>query len=239
MTRSLRYFLTMAAAALLLVLCSSAVLAQGKPNKPQPPQTSQKQGDTDRDRDRDRDADRDQDRDQDMDRDRDRTGAPMNAQDKAAMMRQMRQDRNHLMADGFRRNMLNFAQNLRFQLERGEGIDRDFAKGAVREIKRNFQELEKRHKAHKREMSVRMREQMSNMIREMEEYHNRIRNTLRVLENDADARAPDARQMLMHVRELEEQLRLMEQDRDRNYTGAVTTPKAPVAFVDIAVLNSP
>ena len=57
-----------------------------------------------------------------------------------------------------------------------------------------------------------MREQMSNMIREMEEHHTRIRNTIRTLENDADARSPNARQMLMHVRELEEQLRLMEQD---------------------------
>lgn len=208
-----------AVGAIAVILTLSGIVAsQGKPNKPKPPTAGQERGDLDRDRDRDRDQDSDMDRDRD--RDRDRISSPMSRQDKETMMRQVRSNRNHLMADGYRRNMLVFAEQLRYRLEEREAFDRGFAKGAVAEIKRNFRELEKRHKAHKKEMGAQMREQMSEMIRSMEEHHDRIRNTIRTLENDCSAPSPDSRQMLMHVRQLEEQLRTMEQERERNYSGS-------------------
>lgn len=221
-----------AAAWLVLMLCVTAAFPQGRPNRPRPQPTSQQKGDLDRDRDRIRDKDGDQDQDRDRDRDRDRVSRPMTQQDRDAMMKQMQQNRNQLMVDGYRQNMLNFALNLRNRLEQGGNVDKGYAKSSVAEIKRNFKELEKRHNAHKKEMSVQMREQATEMIRMMEEHHERIRNTIRMLENDSGAPSPDARQMLMHVRQLEEQLRMMEQDRERNYTGGPAP--ADGAVVDIA-----
>lgn len=238
MTGILKRVTIFVAVALVIFLTWQAVPAQGKPNKPKPQPTSQPKGDLDRDRDRDRDKDGDRDMDRDRDRDRDRVSVPLSAQEKAVMMQKMQKDRNHLMAVGYRQNMLNFAMNLRLQLERGQ-VDRDYAKGAVKEIKRNFKEMERRHNAHKKEMSAQMREQASEMIRAAEEHHERIRTTIRNLENAANSSSDNSRQMLMHVRELEEQLRMMEQERERNYTGA-TAPAAGIgAIVDIAPIESP
>lgn len=215
------------AAALVLLLCVSTVFPQGKPNKPRQQAAGQQKGDLDRDRDRDKDQDFDR------DRDRDRISAPMSQQDKEAMMKQVRMNQNHIMADGYRRNMLVFAEQLRYRLEEKAAFDRGFAKGAVGEIKRNFREMEKRHKAHKKEMGAQVREQMSEMIRSTEEHHDRIRNTIRTLENDCSVPSPDSRQMLMHLRQLEEQLRMMEQERERDFSGGPVPTGS--AVIDVAL----
>jgi seryl-tRNA synthetase len=161
----------------------------------------------------------------------------MSAEEKESMERQMVQSRDHVLAAGYRQNMLNFAMNLRLRLEQGGNYDRSLAKSAVKEIKRNFQEMEKRHKNQKKEMGAKMREQMSYMIQEMEEHQARIRNTIRTLENDADAFSPDGRQMLMHVRELEEQIRSMEQSRQKKSVGGSDSMTNGTAYLDLTILQ--
>jgi hypothetical protein len=240
MTGTLKKLTTLVALALITALGATAVLAQN-PKRPAPKQTTQKKDtvqkqDQDRDRDFDRDRDQDMDRDRDRDQDRDRLSRPMTAQEKQAMERQMTQSRDHILAAGYRQNMLNFALNLRLRLEQGDNIDRDLARRSVKEIKRNFQEMEKRHNAHKKEMGAETRKRMAYMIQEMEEHQARIRNTIRTLENDAAADSPNSRQMLMHVRELEEQIRLMEQARQQKNVGASMSMNTRDAYLDLAIL---
>jgi len=230
---------TLFALSMIVALCAAAALAQN-PKRPAPKPTTQQKGnvqkgDLDRDRDMDRDRDQDMDKDRDQDRDRDRLSRPMTAQEKDAMERQMMQSRDHVLAAGYRQNMLNFAMNLRLRLEKSGAVDRGLARMAVKEIKRNFQEMEKRHKNHKKEMGAETRERMSYMIREMDERQERIRNTIRVLENDAAASSPDGRQMLMHVRQLEEQIRSMEEARQQKNIGGSVSVTGGTAYVNLAI----
>jgi hypothetical protein len=238
MTGILKSLSTLLAIALLLALGVSTALAQN-PKRPAPKPTTQrndKMQKGDLDRDRDMDQDRDKDFDRDRDRDRDRLSRPMSAEEKETMEGQMMQSPDHILAVGYRQNMLNFAMNLRQRLEQSGNLDRSLAKSAVKEIKRNFQEMEKRHKNQKKEMGAEMRERMAYMIQEREEHQARIRNTIRALENDADAASPDARQMLMHVRTLEEQIRQMEQSRQQKNVGASVSMTNGTHYLDVAIL---
>ncbi len=239
MTGMTRYLSKLYALALMLVIGVAAAMAQNpkRPTTNQPTQkkdTIQKQ-DQDRDRDFDRDKDMDRDRDKDRDQDRDRLNRPMTAQEREVMENKILQSRDHFLAAGYRQNMLNFALNLRLRLEQGESIDRNLARGAVKEIKRNFQEMEKRHKNQKKEMGYQMRERMSYMIQETEERQERMRNTIRTLENDAAASSPNSKQMLMHVLELEEQIRAMEESRQRKNVGGSVSMTAGTTYLDLAI----
>ena len=244
--------LSLLVAIALVTALGVTIAAAQNPKRPKTQPTTQQRGDTtkkqdqlrdmdrdkdqDYDRDRDRDRDKDQDYDRDRDRDRDRLSRPMTAQEKEAMEKQVMRNHDNVMAVGYRQNMLNFALNLRQRLEAGGTVDRDLARNTVKEMKRNFEQMEKRHKNQKKEMGAEMRERMSYMFQEMEEHQNRIRATIRDLENDAAAKAPNSRQMIMHLNQLEEQIREMERARAQKNVGGSVSMNTGTAYVDVAVL---
>lgn len=116
-----------------------------------------------------------------------------------------------LLAMAYRQNILNFARTLRELLAANESPNPEFARMAAAEIKRNFEQLEKHHEQHLQKMTANeeMRAKMSEMMKQMQPKHARLRETVAELERLAQSDAPDAKQMLAKTDELIGQMEMM------------------------------
>lgn len=116
----------------------------------------------------------------------------------------------HLLAMAYRQNILNFAGTLR-ELMMSDSFNAEFARIGAAEIMRNFEQLEKHHEQHKQKMTANeeMRAKMSEMMRQMQPKHARLREIIIELERLAQSDAPDRKQMLAKTEEIIQQLKMM------------------------------
>ena len=115
----------------------------------------------------------------------------MSKMDMSAMMNEP----HHVLAMAFMQSIGTFAKTLQDQAVGSGPLDTQFARDAVAEIRRSFDEMEKHHGEHMKMMSDEMRTQMAPMMKDMMMHHSMLKDAVSALEKDVAAEHPDAKQV--------------------------------------------
>jgi polyhydroxyalkanoate synthesis regulator phasin len=115
----------------------------------------------------------------------------MSKMDMSAMMNEP----HHALAMAYMQNIGTFAKTLHDQAVGSGPLNTQFARDAVAEIRRSFDEMQKHHGEHMKMMSGEMRMKMAPMMKDMEMHHAMLRDAVSALEKDVAADQPDAKQV--------------------------------------------
>ena len=123
-------------------------------------------------------------------------------------MSAMKQEPHHLLAMAYRGNLVNFAKALRHEANRTtKTIDLEFARAAVAEMKRSFDQMQHHHQDHMKTMDMKtmddtMKAKMADRMKQMDAHHSAIQEHLDALDKEAHTSAPDSKSIATHVTEL-------------------------------------
>ena len=118
--------------------------------------------------------------------------------DMSAMMREP----HHKLAMAYKTNLVNFAKALQHQANQTNPIDPEFARAAVAEMKRSFEQMQLHHQDHMKSMDEKMKTQMADMIKEMDTRDLAIKEDLNALDKEVEASVPDAKSISKYVDEI-------------------------------------
>jgi len=110
-------------------------------------------------------------------------------------MTSMMNEPHHALAMAFMQNIGTFAKTLHTQTEGSSPLDAKFARAAVAEIKRSFDQMEEHHGEHMKTMSAEMRSHMATMMKDMEMHRTMLKDAVSALEKDVRADRPDSKQI--------------------------------------------
>ena len=126
----------------------------------------------------------------------DKQGKDHKHQDMSKMdMSMMTNDPHHVLAMAYMQNLGTFAKALRDQAQASSALNADFARAAVAEIRRSFDEGEKHHQEHMQSMSEEMRSHMAGMMKDMDMHHEKLKDAVAALEKDVHAAQLNAKQV--------------------------------------------
>jgi len=118
-------------------------------------------------------------------------------------MSAMKQEPHHLLAMAYRGNLVNFAKALRHEANRTtKTIDLEFARAAVAEMKRSFDQMQQHHQEHMKTMDEKMKAQMAEMMTQMHAHHSAIQEHLAALDTEVQTSAPDSKSISNHITEI-------------------------------------
>jgi len=117
-------------------------------------------------------------------------------------MSAMKQEPHHLLAMAYRDNLVNFAKALRHEANRTKPINLEFARAAVAEMKRNFDQMQQHHQDHMKTMDEKMKAQMAEMMKQMDAHHSAIQEHLAALDKEVHTSAPDSKSISNHITEI-------------------------------------
>jgi polyhydroxyalkanoate synthesis regulator phasin len=118
--------------------------------------------------------------------------------DMSAMMREP----HHVLAMAYKDNLVNFAKALHHEANQTEPINPEFARAAVAEMKRSFDQMQQHHQDHMKTMDEKMKAQMADMMKQMDAHHSAIQEHLDALDKEVHTSAPDSKSIATHVAEL-------------------------------------
>lgn len=110
-------------------------------------------------------------------------------------MSAMMNEPHHVLAMAFMHNIETFAKALNDQAQGGSPLSADFARAAVAEIRRSFDEARTHHQEHVKAMSADMRSNMAAMMKEMDLYRSSLKNAVTALEKDVHAYTLNSKQI--------------------------------------------
>jgi hypothetical protein len=96
----------------------------------------------------------------------------------------MMNEPHHVLAMAHRQNIGTFAKALRDQAQLGTPLSADFARAAVAEMNRSFDQAEEHDREHVKTMSADMRSRMAAMIKEMDLLRSKLKVAITALEKD-------------------------------------------------------
>lgn len=108
-------------------------------------------------------------------------------------MSAMKQEPHHALAMAYRDNLVNFAKALRQHAAGAKTVNPEFARAAVAEMKRSFDQMQQHHQDHMNTMDEKMKADMAGMMKEMDAHQSAIREGLDALDKDVQTSAPDAK----------------------------------------------
>ena len=117
-------------------------------------------------------------------------------------MSAMRQEPHHLLAMAYKDNLVNFAKALRHQAAAATTVNPEFARPAVAEMKRSFDQMQQHHQDHMKTMDEKMKAQMADMMKQMDAHHLAIQEFLAALDKEVHTSAPDSKSISKYVTEL-------------------------------------
>ncbi|MDP9263451.1 MAG: hypothetical protein M3O85_03915 [Acidobacteriota bacterium] len=117
-------------------------------------------------------------------------------------MSAMMQEPHHVLAMAYKDNLVNFAKALDHEASQTKPINLEFARAAVAEMKRSFDQMQQHHQAHMKTMDDTMKAKMADMMKQMDAHHSAIQEHLDALDKEVHASAPDATSISKHVAEL-------------------------------------
>ena len=117
-------------------------------------------------------------------------------------MSAMMQEPHHVLAMAYKDNLANFAKALRQEAVETKTVNPEFARAAVAEMKRSFDQMQQHHQDHMKTMDEKMKAQMADRMKQMDAHHSAIQEHLDALDKEAHTSAPDSKSIATHVAEL-------------------------------------
>ena len=124
--------------------------------------------------------------------------SPATAPGKSAMSHDqmmMSNEPHHVLAMAYHQNLLSFTTALQEQTARSSSVNTDFARAAVTEMRRSFDQMTRHHQEHMQTMSAEMRTKMSGMMQQMEVHRSELNTQLTALEQEVQSATPDAKKV--------------------------------------------
>ena len=107
----------------------------------------------------------------------------------------MAQEPHHILAMAYHQSLDAFATALQTQSARARSVDVEFARAAVTEMRRSFDQMQQHHQAHVQTMSAKMQGSMSEMMQKMDSHRAEINTQLTALEQEVESATPDAKRV--------------------------------------------
>lgn len=117
-------------------------------------------------------------------------------------MSAMKQEPHHVLAMAYKDNLVNFAKALHHHAAMAKTVNAEFARAAVAEMRRSFDQTQQHHQAHMKTMDEKMKAQMADMMKQMDAHHAAIQEHLTALDKEVQTSAPDSKSISTHVAEL-------------------------------------
>ena len=117
-------------------------------------------------------------------------------QSKHAMSRDhmvMANEPHHVLAMAYHQNLAAFAKALQEQTTRAHAVNVTFARAAVSEMRRSFDQMTQHHQEHMQTTSAAMHTTMSGMMQQMETHQAALNAQLTALEHEVQSATPDAK----------------------------------------------
>ena len=111
------------------------------------------------------------------------------------MMMDMAKEPHHVLAMAYHQNLAAFAKALHEQTMAASSVNVEFARAAVSEMRRSFDQMKQHHQEHMQTMSAEMQTKMSAMMTKMETHQTELTNQLTALEQEVQAATPDAKKV--------------------------------------------
>lgn len=108
----------------------------------------------------------------------------------------MAKEPHHVLAMAYHQNLAAFAKTLHEQTAQAGSVNVEFARAAVAEMRRSFDQMKQHHQEHMQMMSVEMRTKMSGMRQQMETQQTELSTQLTALEQEVQGTTPDAKKVL-------------------------------------------
>jgi C4-dicarboxylate-specific signal transduction histidine kinase len=147
---------------------------------------------------------------------------PQGMMDMSAMM----QEPHHVLAMAYKDNLKNFAQALRHHAAEAKTVNPEFARAAVAEMKRSFDQMEQHHQEHMKTMDEKMKAHMADMMKQMDAHQSEIREHLAALDKEVQTSAPDAKNISEHVAEILKECHCMPEMHAGTMEHKMAAPKA-------------
>lgn len=117
-------------------------------------------------------------------------------------MSAMKQEPHHVLATAYKDNLVCFAKALRQEAAEAKTVNLEFARAAVAEMKRSFDQMQQHHQDHMKTMDEKMKAQMADMMKQMDAHCSAIQEHLAALDKEVQTSAPDAKRIADHVAEI-------------------------------------
>ena len=113
----------------------------------------------------------------------------------STMSMEMAHEPHHVLAMAYHRNLATFAKALHEQTAGASSVNLEFARAAVAEMRRSFDQMKQHHQACMQTMSVEMQAKMKDKMQQMESHQNQLNDQLTALEQEVQSPAPDPKKV--------------------------------------------
>ena len=120
---------------------------------------------------------------------------PKGMMDMSAMMNEP----HHQLAMAYKENLVNFAKALRQQTVDTNTMSPQFARDAVAEMKRSFDQMQEHLQDHMKTVDEKMKAHMADMMKKMDAQCDAIKNDLAALDKEVQTSAPDSKTVSKYV----------------------------------------
>ena len=117
-------------------------------------------------------------------------------------MSAMKHEPHGQLAMAYKDNLVNFAKALRQAAAEAKTVNAEFARAAVAEMKRSFDQMQAHHQDHMKTMDEKMKAQMADMMKQMDAHHLAIKEHLAALDKEVQTSAPDSKSITKYVAEI-------------------------------------
>lgn len=113
----------------------------------------------------------------------------------SAMSMEMAHEPHHVLAMAYHRNLATFAKALHEQTAGASSVNLEFARAAVAEMRRSFDQMKQHHQACMQAMSAEMQAKMKGKMEQMEPHRNQLNDQLVALEHEVQSTTPDPKKV--------------------------------------------
>lgn len=109
----------------------------------------------------------------------------------STMSMEMAHEPHHVLAMAYHHNLATFAKALQEQTAGVSSVNLEFARAAVAEMRRSFDQMKQHHQQCMQTMSAEMQAKMKGKMEQMEPHQNQLNDQLTALEQEVQSAAPD------------------------------------------------
>ncbi len=111
------------------------------------------------------------------------------------MSKEMVNEPHHALAMAYHHNLTTFAKTLHEQTSHAKSVNVEFARAAVAEMRRSFDQMKQHHEECAKAMSPEMQTKMKDQMEKMEMHHDQVNQQLTELEKEVALSTPDAKRV--------------------------------------------